>query len=137
MPCSEMICVRPGIGVLVHSQHLMAKKNPTIAISLVVAKWESQESGNSAPDKLFMPRRSLGVIARWRLVERIFVGVGLHERTDDGLQGRRVRVVEGALFEIDPKRRTQEACGLPHSVCNHWLRTHSVRRTGGGPLEGT
>ena len=64
-----MICVLPGVGVLVHSHERMAKKNPTIAILLMMAKWESRDSGCSAPDKLYIPRKSLGVIALWRLVD--------------------------------------------------------------------
>ena len=64
-----MICVLPGVVVLVHSQERMAKKNPTIAISLVMAKWESRDSGSSAPDKLYIPRKNLGVIARCHLVD--------------------------------------------------------------------
>ena len=65
-----MICVLPSVGVLVHSQERMAKKNTTIAILLVMAKWESHDSGSSAPDKLYIrPRKSLGIIARCRLVD--------------------------------------------------------------------
>ena len=52
-----------------HSQERIAKKKPTMAISLIIAKWESRYSGSSAPDRLYIPRKSLGVMARCRLVE--------------------------------------------------------------------
>ena len=46
----------------------------------------------------------------------IGVSVGGDQSSDDESQVGRVREVEGTWFEMAPKRRTQVACGLSHSV---------------------
>jgi hypothetical protein len=48
---------------------------------------------------------------------------GTEERSRGGKQLVAVRDVQGALFEIAPKRRSQEACGFADRVCNHWAST--------------
>ena len=63
IPSREMILVRPGVGVVVASHDRIAKKNPTMARSPMMAKFVSLDSRRAAPERLNIPRRSLGVMA--------------------------------------------------------------------------
>ena len=84
--------------------------------------------GRSRSRQRVHPPQEFGGDGSLALGRGVGVGVGLQDRTDDRSQVRRIRVVEGALlFEMAPKRRTQEACGRPHRACHHWSRLVQLR----------
>jgi hypothetical protein len=50
------------------------------------------------------------------------------------MQLRRPFEVKGAWLEMVPKRRSQVACGFPHSTCDHREVTPSIKCPVLGPL---
>jgi hypothetical protein len=52
------------------------------------------------------------------------------------MQLRRPFEVKGTWLEMVPKRRSQVACGFPHSTCNHREVTPSIKCPILGPLGG-
>lgn len=71
------------------------------------------------------------LLSLWRGVD---VGVGGEEATDAGMQVGRSRDVQGAWVLMDPKRRSQVACGFAHSACDHWALTQSKKLPRLGPF---
>ena len=68
---------------------------------------------------------------------RVDVGVGGKESFDTGLQVGRSRDVQGAVVLMDPKRRSQVACGFAHSARDHWVLTQSKKLSRLGPSADT
>ena len=95
--------------------------------------------GFDTPARMNIERSSFGVIAAALLPlgGGVFVFEGPKEGSDEMTQVGAVLDVQGAVPHIAPERRSHMACGLAHSVRDHWALTISGNLSRGRPIFGS